>query len=141
LDDELNKEYASEQLLMKLINTFSVLAILIAIMGLMGLSIFMTEKRTKEIGIRKVNGASVYEIVQMLNLVFIKWVVLAFVIATPFTYYFAQRWLQNFAYSTQASWWLLILAGVITLFIVIIAVSWQTFKVARRNPIKALRYE
>jgi putative ABC transport system permease protein len=141
LDDELSKEYASEQLLMRLINTFSILAILIAIMGLMGLSIFMTEKRTKEIGIRKVNGASVYEIVQMLNLVFIKWVVLAFIIATPFTYYFTQGWLQNFAYSTQASWWIFILAGLITIFIVIIAVSWQTFKVARRNPIEALRYE
>jgi putative ABC transport system permease protein len=110
-------------------------------MGLMGLSIFMTEKRTKEIGIRKVNGASVYEIVQMLNLVFIKWVLLAFIIATPFTYYFTERWLQNFAYSTQASWWIFILAGLITIFIVIIAVSWQTFKVARRNPIEALRYE
>jgi putative ABC transport system permease protein len=141
LDDELNREYASEQLLMKLINTFSVLAIIIAIMGLMGLSIFMTEKRTKEIGIRKVNGASVYELVKMLNIVFIRWVVLAFIIATPFSYYFSQQWLQNFAYSTQPSWWIFFLAGVITLSIVIIAVSWQSFKVARRNPIRALRYE
>jgi putative ABC transport system permease protein len=141
LDEQLNNEYASEQLLLRLINAFSILAILIASMGLMGLSIFMTERRTKEIGVRKVNGASVYEIVKMLNIVFIKWVVLAFIIATPFTFYFAQQWLQNFAYRTQLSWWIFILAGLITLFIVIIAVSWQTFKVARRNPIDALRYE
>lgn len=141
LDEELYREYASEQLLMRLINAFSILSILIASMGLMGLSIFITEKRTKEIGIRKVNGASVYEIVKMLNIVFIKWVVLAFIIATPFSYYFSQGWLQNFAYSTKPSWWIFFLAGAITLFIVIITVSWQTIKVARRNPIEALRYE
>jgi len=126
---------------MRLINAFSILAILIASMGLMGLSIFMTEKRTKEIGIRKVNGSSVYEIVIMLNIVFIKWVFLAFVIATPITYYVTQQWLQNFAYRTPVSWWIFILAGVIALFIVLITVSWQSFKVARRNPVEALRYE
>lgn len=141
LNAQLNREYASEQLLMRLINAFSLLAILIASLGLTGLSIFMTEKRTKEIGIRKVNGSSVYEIVKMLIIVFIKWVGLALFIATPIAYYAAQRWLQNFAYRTELSWWIFILAGVITLFIVMITVSWQTFKVARRNPIEALRYE
>lgn len=141
LDEQINRQYQSEQLLMKLINVFSILAIIIASMGLMGLSIFMTEKRTKEIGIRKVNGSSVYEIVKMLSLVFIKWVVLAFVIATPITYYATHEWLQNFAYRTQLSWWIFVLAGIIALFIVLITVSWQTFKVARRNPVEALRYE
>jgi putative ABC transport system permease protein len=141
LDEELNREYASEQLLMRLINAFSVLAILIASMGLMGLSIFMIERRTKEIGIRKVNGSSVYEIVKMLSIVFIKWVGLAFIIATPITYYAGQQWLQHFAYRTVFSWWIFILAGIIALFIVLITVSWQTFKVARRNPVEALRYE
>ena len=141
LDEQLNREYASELLLMRLINAFSILAILIASMGLMGLSIFMTEKRTKEIGIRKVNGSSVYEIVKMLSLVFIRWVVLAFVIATPITYYATHEWLQNFAYRTQLSWWIFILAGMIALLIVLLTVSWQTFKVARRNPVEALRYE
>lgn len=141
LDEQLNREYASEQLLLRLINAFSILAILIASMGLMGLSIFMTEKRTKEIGIRKVNGSSVYEIVKMLNIVFIKWLGLAFFIATPIAYYATQQWLQNFAYRTELSWWIFILAGVITLFIVLLTVSWQTFKVARRNPVEALRYE
>jgi len=141
LDEQLNRQYASEQLLMRLINAFSILAILIASMGLMGLSIYMTEKRSKEIGIRKVNGSSVSEIVQLLNTVFIKWVGLAFIIATPIVYYAAQQWLQNFAYRTPISWWIFILAGLIALFIVMITVSWQTFKVARRNPVEALRYE
>ncbi len=141
LDEQLNREYASEQLLMRLINAFSILAILIASFGLMGLSIFMTEKRTKEIGIRKVNGSSVYEIMQMLNIVFIKWVGLAFIIATPITYYVTHQWLQNFAYRTQINWWIFLLAGAIALLIVIITVSWQTFKVSRRNPVEALRYE
>ncbi len=141
LDEQINRQYQSEQLLIKLINVFSILAIIIASMGLMGLSIFMTEKRIKEIGIRKVNGSSVYEIVKMLSLVFIKWVVLAFVIATPITYYATHEWLQNFAYRTQLSWWIFILAGLIALLIVLLTVSWQTFKVARRNPVEALRYE
>ncbi|MCF8368429.1 MAG: ABC transporter permease [Bacteroidales bacterium] len=141
LDEQLNRQYASEQLLMRLINAFSILAILIASMGLMGLSIFMTEKRSKEIGIRKVNGSSVSEIVQMLNTVFIKWVALAFIIATPIVYYAAQQWLQNFAYRTPISWWIFILAGIIALLIVMLTVSWQSFKVARRNPVEALRYE
>jgi putative ABC transport system permease protein len=110
-------------------------------MGLMGLSIFMCEKRTKEIGIRKVNGSSVTEIVQMLNMVFIKWLLLAFVIATPISWYASQQWLQNFAYQTPISWWIFLLAGIIALIIVILTVSWQSFKVARRNPVEALRYE
>ncbi|MDA3942628.1 MAG: ABC transporter permease [Bacteroidetes bacterium] len=141
LQTELNQEYASEKTLLKLINIFSVLAIFIAGMGLVGLSIFMTEKRTKEIGIRKVNGASVHEIMQMLNLVFIRWVGIAFLIATPISWYVAEIWLQNFAYKTRLSWWIFVLSGIITLCIVIITVSWQTFKVARRNPVEALRYE
>jgi putative ABC transport system permease protein len=141
LDEQLNRQYASEQLLMRLINAFSILAILIASMGLMGLSIFMTERRTKEIGIRKVNGSSVSEIVKLLNFIFIKWVGLAFIIATPIAYYASQQWLQNFAYRTTLSWWIFILAGLIALFIVMLTVSWQTYKVARRNPVEALRYE
>ena len=141
LDEQLSRQYASEQILMRLINAFSILAILIASMGLMGLSIFMTEKRSKEIRIRKVNGSTVSEIVQLLNTVFIKWVGLAFIIATPIVYYAAQQWLQNFAYRTPVSWWIFLLSGLIALFIVMITVSWQTFKVARRNPVEALRYE
>ena len=141
LDEQLNNQYHSEQSLLRLINSFSVLAIIIACLGLIGLSLFMIEKRTKEIGIRKVNGATVYEIVKMLNTYFIKWIALAFVIAVPISFLAIQKWLENFAYKTAVSWWIFALAGLITIVIVILTVCWQTFKAARRNPIEALRYE
>ena len=141
LDEQLNLKYASEQLLLKLINAFSILAIIVACLGLMGLSIFMTEKRTKEIGIRKVNGAKVKEIIFLLNNDIIKWILIAFTIATPISYYFSQRWLENFAFRTTISWWIFALAGLLAVTIAIITVSWQTYKAARRNPIESLRYE
>jgi putative ABC transport system permease protein len=141
LDEQLIALYASEQLLLKLINVFSILAIIVACLGLMGLSIFMTEKRTKEIGIRKVNGAKVKEILLLLNTDILKWVIIAFIIATPIAYYFSQKWLQNFAYKTTISWWIFILAGLLAVGIAIITVSWQTYKASRRNPIESLRYE
>jgi len=141
LDEELHSQYASEQVLLKLINAFSILAILVACFGLIGLSIFIMEKRTKEIGIRRVNGASVNEILYTLNKDFIKWVGIAFVIATPMAFYASQKWLQNFAYKTSLSWWIFILSGLFALLIALITVSWQTFKAARKNPVEALRYE
>jgi putative ABC transport system permease protein len=141
LNEQLNTQYASEQLLLKLINVFSILAIIVACLGLMGLSIFMTEKRTKEIGIRKVNGAKNKEIILLLNKNIIKWVVIAFIIGTPIAYYFSQQWLQNFAYRTAVSWWIFLSAGLLALFIALTTVSLQIIKVARRNPVEALRYE
>lgn len=141
LDDKLANQYASEQMLLKLINAFSILAIIVASLGLMGLSIFVTEKRTKEIGIRKVNGSKVSEIVLLLCKDFIKWVTIAFVLAIPITYYISQQWLQNFAYKTALSWWIFALAGLFAMMIALITVSWQTFRAARKNPIEALRYE
>ncbi len=141
LNEQLNAQYASEQLLLKLINAFSILAIIVASLGLMGLSIFMTEKRTKEIGIRKVNGAKNNEIILLLNRDIIKWVAIAFIIATPLTFYFSQQWLQNFAYKTTVSWWIFLSAGLLALLIALTTVSLQIIKVARRNPVEALRYE
>jgi len=141
LDEELNNQYQSEQTLLKLINLFSILSIIVACLGLIGFSLFITEKRTKEIGIRKVNGSTVFEIIQMFNKYFLKWIALAFIIATPLAFYAADIWLQNFAYKTALSWWIFVLAGALTLIIVLATISWQTFKAARRNPIEALRYE
>lgn len=141
LDEQLNKQYRSENSLLKLINLFSVLTILIACLGLIGLLLFMIEKRTKEIGIRKVNGASVFEILILFNNYFVKLIVLAFVVATPIAWYAMNYWLQNFAYKTEMNWWIFVLAGIFTLAIVLLTVSWQTFNVARRNPVEALRYE
>jgi len=141
LNEHLNARYASEQLLLKLINVFSMLAIFVACLGLMGLSIFITEKRSKEIGIRKVNGAKVFEILILLNRDVVRWILLSFIIATPVAYYFSHSWLENFAYRTSASWWIFILAGLFAISIAIITVSWQTFKAARKNPVESLRYE
>ncbi|MBE9467771.1 MAG: ABC transporter permease [Bacteroidetes bacterium] len=141
LDEQLNNQYHSEQSLLKLINLFSVLAIIIACLGLIGLSLFMIEKHTKEIGIRKVNGATVYEIIQMLNKDFIRWIAIAFAIAVPISYFAMQKWLENFAYKTTVSWWIFALAGLLTLTIALLTVSWQSWRAATRNPVEALRYE
>jgi len=105
------------------------------------MSIFFSQKITKEIGIRKANGATSFEIVMMLMKNFVKWVAIAFVIAVPIAYYAMHRWLQNFAYKTALSWWIFALAGIFVLVIALTAVSWQTFVAARKNPVESLRYE
>ncbi len=120
---------------------FAVLAIFLACIGLMGMASFILARRTKEIGIRKVNGATVSEIIQMLNLSFVKWIIVAFVIATPIAWYSMDKWLASFAYQTSLSWWIFVLSGLITLGIVLLTVSWLTYRAARRNPVEALRYE
>ena len=125
----------------KAISLFSLIAIAIAVLGILGLSMFLAESRTKEIGIRRVNGAKVSEILIMLNKDFVKWVAIAFVIATPIAYYVTKSWLQNFAFKTSLSWWIFALAGLIAMLIALIAISWQTVKAARKNPVEALRYE
>jgi putative ABC transport system permease protein len=110
-------------------------------MGLFALSSYAMARRTKEIGIRKVNGARISEILTMLNKDFIKWVAIAFVIATPIAYYAMNKWLENFAYKTELSWWIFALAGLLALGIALLTVSWQSWKAATRNPVEALRYE
>jgi putative ABC transport system permease protein len=109
--------------------------------GLFAISLYDTRKRTKEIGIRKVNGAKVSEILAMLNKDFIKWVAIAFIIATPIAYYAMNKWLENFAYKTNLSWWIFALAGLLALGIALLTVSWQSWRAATRNPVEVLRYE
>jgi putative ABC transport system permease protein len=118
-----------------------IVAISIAILGMVGLSVFLIEHRTKEIGIRKINGASVSEVMRMLNNNFVKWVVIAFMIAVPIAYYSMHKWLKNFAYKTDLSWWIFALAGIIALGIALLTVSWQSWRASTRNPVEALRYE
>jgi putative ABC transport system permease protein len=120
---------------------FTGLAIFVAAIGLFGLAIYSANKRTKEIGIRKVNGARNSEILIMLNKNFVKWVALAFVIATPVAWYVMHNWLDTFAYRTSLTWWIFAFAGVLALFIAILTVTWQSWKTATTNPVKALRYE
>jgi putative ABC transport system permease protein len=114
---------------------------LISVIGISALALFISQQRTKEIGIRKVNGAKISEILSILNKDFIKWVAIAFVVACPVAYYAMNKWLENFAYKTTLSWWIFALAGLLALGIALLTVSWQSWRAARRNPVEALRYE
>lgn len=141
LDQILEQRYQKDSMTFQLMGFFAALAIFLASMGLLGMASFIITGRTKEIGIRKVNGATVTELMQMLNISFIKWMGISFVVATPIAWYGMDKWLQNFAYQATLSWWVFALAGLIALAIVLFTVSWLTFRAARRNPIEALRYE
>jgi putative ABC transport system permease protein len=101
----------------------------------------MNENRTKEIGLRKVNGATISEVMVLLNKNFIYWVAIAFVIACPIAFYAMNKWLQNFAYKIELSWWIFVASGIIALVIASLTVSWQSWRAATRNPVEALRYE
>ena len=140
-DEKIASLYKEEKNTSKLIQLFAIIAILIGSLGLYGLISYVIRQKTKEIGIRKVNGAKVSEILTMLNKDFVKWVAIAFVVATPIAYYAMNKWLENFAYKITLSWWIFALSGLIALFIALITVSWQTFTAARQNPVEALRYE
>ncbi|MCG6189908.1 ABC transporter permease [Maribellus maritimus] len=141
LDEKIASQYKAEVILGRVLSTFSLLGILISIIGISALSLFISQQKTKEIGIRKVNGAKISEILTMLNKDFVKWVVIAFIVATPVAYYAMNKWLENFAYKTGLSWWIFALAGVLALGIALITVSWQSWRAATRNPVEALRYE
>ena len=133
--------YKKEEREGETIAVFSIIAFMITCLGLIGQIFQTTNARIKEIGIRKVNGAKVSEILSMLNKDFVKWVVTAFVIATPIAYYAMNKWLENFAYKTTLSWWIFALAGFMALGIALLTVSWQSWRAAARNPVEALRYE
>ncbi|MFP4556602.1 MAG: ABC transporter permease [Bacteroidales bacterium] len=140
-DEVLEKHYTKDQQAKRLLLVLTFIAIAIACVGLYAISFFSILKRTKEIGIRKVNGAKIWQVMLMLNMDFVKWVAIAFVIATPIAYYVMDKWLQNFAYRTPLSWWVFALAGLLALAIALLTVSWQSWRAARRNPVEALRYE
>lgn len=141
VDENLRFNYTREIRTKALLTIMSLLAIFISMLGLYGLSMQIIQGRTKEIGIRKVNGAKIAEILAMLNRRFVVWVCVAFTIAVPLTYYAMTRWLEAFAYKTSLSWWIFVLGGVATLFVALFTVSWQSWRAATKNPIEALRYE
>ena len=141
LDTILEQRYQKDYNTFQLMGFFAALAIVLASIGLLGMASFIIISRTKEIGIRKVNGATVSEILQMLNLSFVKWIAISFVIATPIAYYGMNKWLESFAYKTALSWWIFVLAGFISLVIILTSVSWLTYRAARRNPVDSLKYE
>ncbi|HVZ95854.1 MAG TPA: ABC transporter permease [Chitinophagaceae bacterium] len=141
MDDLFNKTYSAEQKTGTILNIFSILIILVACLGLFGLVTYTAEQRTKEIGIRKVLGASVSQVTQMLSKEFLKLVLIASVIAFPVAWWGMNKWLQSFAYRIHISWWIFVIAGSAALLIALITVSFQAIKAAMANPVKSLRTE
>ncbi|MDP3150641.1 MAG: ABC transporter permease [Ignavibacteria bacterium] len=140
-NEDYDRLYKSEERTSKLFAAFSILAIMIGCLGLFGLAAYTAEKKTKEIGIRKVLGASIQSILVLLSKEFIKWIIIANVIAWPIAYYLMNTWLQDFAYRTDISFMVFLFSGASALLIALVAVGYQAIKAAVANPIKSLRYE
>jgi putative ABC transport system permease protein len=141
MDDLYNKTYSAEEKTGTILNIFAILTIFVACLGLFGLATYTAERRTKEIGIRKVLGASVTQVTQMLSKEFIKLVFISCIIAFPLSYWVMNKWLQSFAYRINISWWVFAVAGLATLLIALVTVSFQAIKAAIANPVKSLRSE
>lgn len=141
LDEEVQKQYEAETTLSQIINSFTIMAILISCLGLFGLAAFSAEQRQKEIGIRKVLGASVAGVVGLLSKEFVKLVSISFVIATPVAWWAMNKWLQAFAYKVDITWWMFAIAGIMSIFIALATVSFQAIKAALMNPVKSLKTE
>jgi putative ABC transport system permease protein len=141
LSDRIANYYKSEYKALNLFLLFASITILLCVLGILGLSLSMNERRTKEIGLRKVSGATVSEVITLLNRDFVIWIAIAFVLATPVAWYSMHKWLQNFAYKTDMNWWIFGLAGIMALAIALLTVTLQSWSAATRNPVEALRYE
>jgi putative ABC transport system permease protein len=140
-DEWLDSMYKNEEKLSAAISFFAVFAIIISCLGIFGITEYTIRRKTKEIGIRKVNGASTSEIIFFLSGDIIRWSLIGFFLALAPVWYIMDRWLETFAYRTQANWWIFVLAGLLSMAISLLTVSWQSWMAATRNPIEALRYE
>jgi len=140
-DQAVGNMYLSELRFQRTFSLFAGCAIIICCLGIFTMSLFSCQRRTKEIGIRKINGAGPAEVMALLNKDLVILVIIAFVIATPVAWYSMHKWLQGFAYRTEISWWIFALAGLLALGIALFTVTWQTWRAATRNPVEALRYE
>ncbi|MFB3133080.1 MAG: ABC transporter permease, partial [Rhodothermales bacterium] len=141
LDEAFDRLYVAEQKMGQILGVFTVLALGIACLGLFGLGAYAAEQRTREIGVRKVLGASVGGIVLLLSKDFTRLVGIAFVVAAPVAYFAMSRWLEDFAYRIEISWWIFLLAGTLALVIALVTVSYQSIKAALADPVESLRYE
>ncbi|OQP65607.1 ABC transporter permease [Niastella populi] len=141
LDEFFDRQYRNEERFGRLFLNFAVLAIFISCLGLLGLASYATMQRTREIGIRKVMGASVSNIINLLSKDFLKLVIISFFIAAPVAWYFMHKWLADFAYRTSISWWIFAMAGVLAILIAVVTISVQAFRAAVANPVKSLRTE
>ena len=140
-DDFFQSFYEKEEKLASSITFFALIAITLTCMGILGQIFMISLTRVKEIGIRKINGAKVSEVLLLLNRDFLIWFAIAYVIATPVSLFIAKKWLEGFAYRTSLDWWIFAVSGLLTLGIVLLTVSWQSLRAATRNPVEALRYE
>jgi putative ABC transport system permease protein len=141
LDERIKTMYADVERTGKIFTSFTILTIIVACLGLFALSAFMAEQRSKEIGIRKVLGASIAGITALLSKDFLKLIVIAMLIASPVAWWAMSKWLQDFTYRTSIGWWIFIIAGGISVLIALITVSFQSLKAATTNPVKSLRNE
>jgi ABC-type antimicrobial peptide transport system permease subunit len=141
VDQEFQKKFITEELISKLTNIFSALAIFICCLGLAGLASFTIEKRFREIGVRKVLGASVQQLLLLISKEFLKLVVVAFVIAVPLTYWLMNHWLQNYQYRIHINGWLFVVVGIVMFTLTLVVVSLNTLRAAVANPVKSLRSE
>lgn len=141
ITDNMKEFYLTERNQARITGAFSLLAAVLSIMGLFGIALISISRKTKEIGLRKVNGASVLEVMYLLNKHFIKWVLISLFIGIPVSYYLVNNWQNRFAYKTELSWWIFALAGMSAIMIALLTVSWQSWRAATKNPVEALRYE
>jgi putative ABC transport system permease protein len=141
LDESIQKQYQTENTMLRIINSFTLLAVLICCMGLFGLVAFTAERRAKEIGVRKVLGASISNITLLLSKDFLKLVLISIAIVSPIAYFFMHKWLQDFAYRINIDVWTFILAASIAIIFALLTVGFQSIKAAITNPVKSLRTE
>lgn len=141
INDSYHKVYATEYAQSKVLSLFALISVILSALGIYAISAFSMQRRVKEIGIRKVNGATIGEIMLMLNKKFLVWVAIAFVVAIPIAWYAMSKWLESFAYKTELSWWIFALAGLSAMLIALVTVSIQSYRAATRNPVDSLKYE
>ena len=141
LDQQVQKLYTADITMSHIINSFTLMAILISSLGLFGLAAFSAEQRRKEIGIRKVLGANTAGLVRLLSRDFLRLVAVAFLIATPIAWWAMNKWLEGFTYRVTISWWMFTLAGILAIIIALFTVSFQAIRAAVANPVRALRSE
>jgi len=141
MDERINNTYLAEQKTGQILGVFAGLTIFVACLGLFGLATFTAEQRTKEIGVRKVLGASVASVVALLSKDFLKLITVAIIIAAPVAWYGMNRWLQDFEYRISISWWVFALAAILSIGVALLTVSYQSIKAALMNPVKSLRSE
>jgi ABC-type antimicrobial peptide transport system permease subunit len=140
-DEEYARKFEDEKRIGNLSTFFAILAVFISCLGLFGLASFVAEQRTKEIGVRKVLGASVFNLWQMLSKDFVNLVIISCAIAIPISWYFLHQWLQKYTYRTDISWWIFLVAGMGAMVITLITISYQAIKAALMNPVNSLRSE